>query len=76
LFTAECDGLAAEAERLARRLREERRGESGGGKEGDVVVVRVAGCGHAFDKRVKAGSERGEVKMEVYEVVAKFLNGW
>jgi acetyl esterase/lipase len=73
--TAECDGLAAETERLAGRLREERRDEGGGGKEGDVVVVRVAGCGHAFDKRVKAGSERGEVKMEVYEVVAKFLNG-
>ncbi|KAJ0415202.1 Alpha/Beta hydrolase protein [Aspergillus carlsbadensis] len=52
--TAECDGLAAEAEGLAGR---------------------VAGCGHAFDKRVKAGSEREKVKMEVYEAVARFLNG-
>jgi acetyl esterase/lipase len=73
--TAECDGLAAGVEGLAGRLRVERRGEGGGGREGDVVIFRVAGCGHAFDKRVKAGSEREKVKMEVYEAVARFLNG-
>jgi hypothetical protein len=71
----EYDGLAAEAERLAGRLRGERRSGGSGRKEGDVVVVRVAGCGHAFDKRVKAGGEREKVKMEVYEAVARFLNG-
>ncbi|KAL2869187.1 uncharacterized protein BJX67DRAFT_379226 [Aspergillus lucknowensis] len=67
--TAECDCLSGDVEDLARRLKEER------GCEREVSVLRVVGRGHAFDKSIKAGSERLRVRKEVYEVVGKILKG-
>lgn len=63
--TCEYDVLAREAEELAERIKEGR----------EVVVHRVKGCGHAFDKYCKPGSEREKVKDQVYEIVADFLRG-
>lgn len=63
--TCEYDVLAREAEELAERIKERR----------EVVVHRVKGCGHAFDKNCKPGSEREKVRDQVYDIVAEFLRG-
>ncbi|KAL4813440.1 Alpha/Beta hydrolase protein [Aspergillus spinulosporus] len=69
--TAEYDCLAREVEELAERIRvdgveEERR---------TVVVHRVQGCGHQFDKNCKPDSERARVRDEVYGMVVDLLKG-
>ncbi|OJI96636.1 hypothetical protein ASPVEDRAFT_119589 [Aspergillus versicolor CBS 583.65] len=63
--TCEYDVLAREAEELAETIKEGR----------EVVVHRVKGCGHAFDKYCKPGSEREKAKDQAYEIVADFLRG-
>ncbi|KAL4863084.1 Alpha/Beta hydrolase protein [Aspergillus spectabilis] len=70
-ITAEHDSLAKGAEDLAERIR--RGSTDGGEEERRVVVHRVSGCGHAFDKGVKKGSERERIRDAVYEVIAGFL---
>ncbi|KAL4918349.1 Alpha/Beta hydrolase protein [Aspergillus aurantiobrunneus] len=69
--TCEFDCLARETEELAGRIQ-----GGGDGEEGRKVVVhRVKGCGHAFDKTVKVGSERERVRDEVYGMVVDMLRG-
>ncbi|KAL4886682.1 Alpha/Beta hydrolase protein [Aspergillus karnatakaensis] len=68
--TAEHDSLSTSVDQLAEKIRRE--GTIEDGEERRVVVHRVSGCGHAFDKGVKEGSEREKIKDEVYGVVAAF----
>ncbi|KAL4973292.1 Alpha/Beta hydrolase protein [Aspergillus desertorum] len=69
--TAEYDCLAKEAEELAERI-----SINGDGEEGRKVVVhRVKGCGHQFDKNCRPGSERAKVRDEVYGLVVDLLRG-
>ncbi|KAL4999207.1 hypothetical protein BDV10DRAFT_165475 [Aspergillus recurvatus] len=69
--TAEYDCLAREAEELSERIR-----VNGDGEEGrNVVVHRVQGCGHQFDKNCEPGSERAKVRDEIYGLVVDLLRG-
>ncbi|RDW70491.1 uncharacterized protein DSM5745_08002 [Aspergillus mulundensis] len=70
--TAEYDCLAKEAEDLGERIR----AVDGDGEAGRTVIVRrVLGCGHQFDKGCKPGSEREKVRDEVYATVVDLLKG-
>ncbi|KAL4988079.1 Alpha/Beta hydrolase protein [Aspergillus falconensis] len=69
--TAEYDCLAREAEELAERIRVDGDGEEGR----NVVVHRVQGCGHQFDKNCEPGSERAKVRDEAYGLVVDLLRG-
>ncbi|KAL4782123.1 Alpha/Beta hydrolase protein [Aspergillus varians] len=70
-ISCEYDVLAREAEELAERIK---KGDHGVGRK--VVVHRVKGCGHAFDKQVKVGSERDRIREEVYGMVVDVLRGF
>ncbi|KAL4746936.1 hypothetical protein BDW72DRAFT_209975 [Aspergillus terricola var. indicus] len=67
--TAEYDCLAPEVEELAERMRADGVGEEGR----KLVVHRVQGCGHQFDKNCRPDSERAKVRDEVYEMVVDLL---
>ncbi|KAL6231020.1 Alpha/Beta hydrolase protein [Aspergillus navahoensis] len=69
--TAEYDCLAREAEELSERIRLDGDGEEGR----NVVVHRVQGCGHQFDKNCEPGSERAKIRDEVYGLVVDLLRG-
>ncbi|KAF4556366.1 Alpha/beta hydrolase fold-containing protein 16 [Elsinoe fawcettii] len=63
--TAGKDMLAVEAEDLAGRIVGEGR---------TVVIKRMEGVGHAFDKDRKEGSLEGKRRDEAYDAVVEFLN--
>ncbi|CBF89226.1 hypothetical protein AN0563.2 [Aspergillus nidulans FGSC A4] len=67
--TAEYDCLAKEAEELAERIRVDGVGE----ERRKVIVHQVQGCGHQFDKNCRPGSERAEIRDEVYGMVVDLL---
>jgi hypothetical protein len=65
--TGELDASAIEAEDLANRAKNE--GHTIGR---DVIIRRMNGCGHAFDKKLTAEISLS-AKNETYELAAKIL---
>lgn len=66
VVTAERDTSALEAEDLGRRV--------GEGEGRNVVVRRMEGCGHGFDKKAKSDVEV-RAKNESYGLVVDMLKG-
>ncbi|KAL4946777.1 hypothetical protein BDV06DRAFT_217935 [Aspergillus oleicola] len=79
--TAEYDCLGPEAEELAKRIQRSNtvgNGDgtgTGHGQQRKVVVHRVMGCGHMFDKFVEKGSEREKRRDEALGMVVGMLRG-
>ncbi|KAL4960842.1 Alpha/Beta hydrolase protein [Aspergillus stella-maris] len=71
--TAEYDCLGPEAEQLAKRIQDSHIDVQGEPRK--VVVHRVMGCGHMFDKFVEKGSEREKRKDEALGLVVGMLRG-
>ncbi|KAJ5288786.1 carboxylesterase [Penicillium angulare] len=67
IVTGELDASAVEAEELAEKARDEGRSV---GRE--VVVRRMKGCGHAFDKKL-TGETVVSARKETYELAAEVL---
>lgn len=65
--TGELDASAIEAEELAEKAKSE--GQTTGR---DVIIRRMKGCGHAFDKKL-TGEISVSARNEAYELVAKIL---
>jgi acetyl esterase/lipase len=68
VFTGELDTSALESEELAERAREEGQGKR------NVVIKRMKGCGHGFDKRPKT-EEAIRATEESYGLVVEMLKG-
>lgn len=66
-ITGELDASAVEAEKLAEKAKNE--GHTTGR---DVIIRRMKGCGHAFDKKL-TDEIFVSAKNEAYELTAKFL---
>ncbi|EED20454.1 carboxylesterase, putative [Talaromyces stipitatus ATCC 10500] len=67
IVTGELDASAIEAEELAERAKDE--GHTTGR---EVIIRRMKGCGHAFDKKL-TGEVSVKAKNETYELAAKIL---
>lgn len=67
VVTGELDQSALEAEELAERAKNEGRAT---GRE--VIIRRMKGCGHAFDKKL-TGEASAAAKNETYELVVEML---
>ncbi|KAI8816556.1 Alpha/Beta hydrolase protein [Fimicolochytrium jonesii] len=70
ILTCAGDLLCAEAEELGHRL-EQRATEDHRGRK--VLVKRLEGVGHAWDKKARDGTREAEVRDEAYVLAAEFL---
>lgn len=66
--TGELDASAVEAEELAERAMNEEHSDR------EVIIRRMKGCGHAFDKKL-TGEMLVSARNEAYELAAKTLKG-
>lgn len=65
--------LAGEAEGLGTRVKALKE-DGGQGEEGRVVVERMEGCGHAWDKFAREGSVQWEKRERAYAMAVEMLS--
>ncbi|KAL5338281.1 Alpha/Beta hydrolase protein [Aspergillus crustosus] len=69
--TAEHDSLSTGVEKLVERIKSDSADRLEEARR--VILHRVSGCGHAFNKGVKKESERERIQDKAYGVIAQFL---